>query len=216
MFIEIDYENWDRKEIFERFFGYTYSLTADVDITEFLAAVRQKGYKFYPSMCYCIARMVNENRDYRYGKANGKIGYWDSVDAHYTLMRTGTHLFTQTVTRFDRDFDVFYQAFLSDKEKAEKGNTLYYNDYSPLDTVHISIMPGLTHKALAFSKPARFTSYDQESTSFIPFITMGKYREENGRMLLPVTVELHHAVNDGYHAEQFFTLLSECCRNVFR
>ena len=50
MFIEIDYENWDRKEIFERFFGYTYSLTADVDITEFLAAVRQKGYKFYPSM----------------------------------------------------------------------------------------------------------------------------------------------------------------------
>ena len=212
MFCEIDYENWDRREIYERFFGYTYSLTVDVEITEFIHTIHQKNYKFYPSICYCIAKTVNENSDYRYGKVDGIVGYWDSVDAHYSLLRTGTHLFTHAVTSYTSDFTQFYSAFLHDKEKAEAGNTLYYNNYSPLDTVHVSIMPGLTHKALAFSKPARFTNYDIDSTSFIPFITVGKYREENGKVLLPVTVEFHHAVNDGYHAEQFFHLFAKCCR----
>ena len=31
-------------------------------------------------------------------------------------------------------------------------------------------------------------------------------------MKMPVTVEFHHAVNDGWHAENFFRLLEECCR----
>ncbi|MFQ7550556.1 MAG: CatA-like O-acetyltransferase [Blautia marasmi] len=119
MFYTIDYENWERKEIFERFAGYTYNLTAEADVTDFLEAIHEKGYKFYPSICWCIANTVNSDVDFRYAKVDGAIGYYERLNPCYTLMRKGEgHLFTHMVTDFDKDFDSFYKAFLEDKEKA--------------------------------------------------------------------------------------------------
>lgn len=212
MFTEIDVQNWDRKEIYDRFNGYTYCMTVDVDITRFLSTLREKEYKFYPSICYCIGKTVNENQDYRFGKTDGKVGYWDRLDVHYSLLRRNSnHLFTHMVTKYDADFPVFYSRFLEDKEKAEGGSTLYYNNSSPIDTVHISIMPNTTYKALSYAKPASYTGYLSDNTSYVPFVSLGKYYQHGPAVKLPVTVEFHHAVNDGYHAETFFRLFAECC-----
>ena len=51
---KIDYENWDRKEIYELFHGYLFYLTVEIDITEFLETIHKHQWKFYPSICYCI------------------------------------------------------------------------------------------------------------------------------------------------------------------
>ncbi len=39
MFTPIDQNNWPRKEIYEKFQGYTYSVTVEMDITHFLSRV---------------------------------------------------------------------------------------------------------------------------------------------------------------------------------
>lgn len=213
MFHRIDYDSWDRKEIFETFHGYLYCMTVELDITEFLSVLKANGRKFYPSVCYCITRAVNSDVNYRYGKVDDQIGYWDQVDAHYTVMRTGSnHLFSHQRTAWNPDFPRFYQCFLRDKALAEQCDRLYYDQSGAMDNVHISTMPQTVFTGLSYSKPVSFTHYDASRISYIPFVMIGKYHEENGRMKLPVTVEFHHAVNDGYHAEQFFRLLENCCR----
>lgn len=215
MFVELDAGRWARKEIFERFSGYRYTVTADVDITELLTAVREKSLRFYPTICYCIGQVVNGDPAFRYGRVAGKLGYWDQLDLHYTVMRKNTdHLFAHAVTRYEEDFAAFHAAFLEDQQRAEDGDQLYYNNYSPLDTVHVSTMPNLRFRSLSLSKPASFSGDVAENAAFIPFVTTGKHVEENGRILLPVAVEFHHAVNDGYHAQQFFLQLEECCRRL--
>ena len=85
MFIPIEYEHWDRKEIYDAFHGYLYCMTVELDITEFLKKIHENHWKFYPSMCYCIAKTVNGHQDYRYAKINGQVGYFDQVNPHYTL-----------------------------------------------------------------------------------------------------------------------------------
>lgn len=80
MFIPIDYEQWDRKEIYDAFHGYLYCMTVELDITEFLKKIHENHWKFYPSMCYCIAKTVNGHQDYRYAKINGQVGYLDQVN----------------------------------------------------------------------------------------------------------------------------------------
>jgi chloramphenicol O-acetyltransferase type A len=213
MFNPIDFESWERKEIFENFEGYMYCMTVSLDVTDFLSTLQEHHYKFYPAMCYCIAKTVNENQDYRYARVDGRIGYWDQVNAHYTVLRTNSnHLFTHQRTFYTDDFSSFYHNFLADKEQAEAGDSLYFDKSQDMDNVHISIMPNTHYSALAYSKPASFTKYQTPDTSYIPFIMIGKYQEENGRMRMPVTVEFHHVVNDGYHAETFFHKLEECCR----
>ena len=59
-----------------------------------------------------------------------------------------------------------------------------------------------------------WTSYDSLNIElpdgylyFAPIINWGKYREENGRLAMPVSVRLNHAVADGYLAANVFRLL---------
>ncbi len=44
---------------------------------------------------------------------------------------------------------------------------------------------------------------------FLPIINWGKYREENGRLLMPVSVRMNHAVADGYLIANVFRLLEK-------
>lgn len=215
MFHKIDFDSWNRREIFEAFEGYLYCMTVELDVTEFLRTLQEQKKKFYPSICYCITKTVNENRYYRYARVQGQIGYWDRIQSHYTLLRNNTdHLFTHQRTLYDSDFSTYYNRFLRDKENAENGDSLYFDQSGAMDNVHISIMPNTVYTGLSYSKPASFTKYGTPNTSYVPFIMIGKYHEVNGRMKMPVTAEFHHAVNDGYHAEQFFQLLEQCCREL--
>ena len=44
---------------------------------------------------------------------------------------------------------------------------------------------------------------------FMPIVNWGRYREENGRLLMPVSVRLNHAVADGYLVAKVFLLLKK-------
>lgn len=44
---------------------------------------------------------------------------------------------------------------------------------------------------------------------FAPIVNWGKYREENGRLVMPVTVRLNHAIADGYLVANVFRLLKQ-------
>ena len=37
--------------------------------------------------------------------------------------------------------------------------------------------------------------------------TLGRYRKENGRTLLPLAMQVHHGVTDGFHVGRFFNRL---------
>ncbi|MFA7186293.1 MAG: CatA-like O-acetyltransferase [Victivallales bacterium] len=217
MFTFIDYENWNRKEIYEKFFGYTYSVTAEIDITDFREKTKSKGYKFYPSICWAIGKTVNSDADYRFARMNGKPGCYDKLKVHFNLLRNdGSNLFSHAVTPFTGDFDAFYWQFEKDKKAAESCGKLYnYNTPQP-DCVHVSVMHQIVHTSLSMSKPAEFSAYNKPDTAFIPFIIVGKFHEDNGRIKLPVTAELHHCVNDGFHTEKLFMLLEKSCMEALK
>ena len=35
-------------------------------------------------------------------------------------------------------------------------------------------------------------------------VTWGKYYECDGKIIMPVTLQIHHAVADGYHCAKFY------------
>lgn len=43
----------------------------------------------------------------------------------------------------------------------------------------------------------------------LPIFTMGKYYEENNRYWLPLAVQVHHGVCDGFHVCRFINELQE-------
>lgn len=43
----------------------------------------------------------------------------------------------------------------------------------------------------------------------LPIFTMGRFYEENGRILMPFAVQVHHAVCDGFHLCRFVNEVQE-------
>ncbi|WP_456008716.1 CatA-like O-acetyltransferase, partial [Clostridium butyricum] len=46
-----------------------------------------------------------------------------------------------------------------------------------------------------------------------PMVTWGKFFEENNKIIMPLTIQVHHAVADGYHCSLFFSDIEEISRN---
>ena len=44
---------------------------------------------------------------------------------------------------------------------------------------------------------------------FAPMIELGGYREEEGRVLMPLSLTLHHAAADGCHVKLFLDSITE-------
>ena len=47
----------------------------------------------------------------------------------------------------------------------------------------------------------------------LPIFTVGKFYEQSNRILLPLAVQVHHAVCDGFHTSRFINELQELVNN---
>ncbi len=47
----------------------------------------------------------------------------------------------------------------------------------------------------------------------MPKIAFGKFTQEDQRMLLPISVEVHHALMDGLHVGRYLSQLEEALLN---
>ena len=93
---KIDLENWCRKE---HYLYYTNSLnvevnmTANIDVSELLTFCHTNGYKFYPTLIYCVTKVLNRIENFKMFK--DKYGYlcaWDKIIPNYTIFHNEIHL----------------------------------------------------------------------------------------------------------------------------
>ena len=73
---------------------------------------------------------------------------------------------------------------------------------TPENSFNISMVPWL-----------EFTGFNinvfDEGKFLLPIFTMGKYFERDGKRFLPLAIQAHHAVCDGYHVGLFVEKLQE-------
>ncbi|MFG6322917.1 MAG: hypothetical protein K1W41_16030 [Lachnospiraceae bacterium] len=55
---------------------------------------------------------------------------------------------------------------------------------------------------------------NNENDKIIKMITLGKYAELIGKFLIPLTIQVSHAIVDGYHISLFYNKLQEKLNSV--
>lgn len=194
-FIEIKMEQWARKGHYEHYRNNvqcSYSLTVDIDVSNLIVRIKERGMKTYPVQIYMLATVVNQFPEFRMTtNKDHQLGYWDATDPMYTVLNADTETFSAVWTRYDSCFDKFYQAYMDDTAKYSSG-VLFPQDNVPLNVFNISSVPWLDFTAfnLNVSLGANY---------LLPIFTIGKYKKENKRTLMPLAIQCHHAVCDGYH-----------------
>ncbi len=203
----IDRESYYRKGVFRHFSEdckCSTSMTARIDVTDLVEYSQKTKTKFYINFLYILTKVMNSREDYRMGYLwqTEELVCYDVINPTQYVFHDDTETFTLVYTEYCADYEVFYSNALQDVEQAKKTR-----DYG-LDLEHhpnwfdASCIPWLSYDSLHVELPDGYLF-------FAPIVNWGKYRRENGRLLMPVTVRLNHAIADGYLVANVFRLLQQ-------
>lgn len=200
----INTETWERGELF-RFYieklRNVMSMTVDTDVTKLVSFVRAHGLKFYPAMMWAVSKAVNGRAEFRYGWKDGDLVRWDYVSPYYADFHGEDERFVKLVTEYSGDLSEFHARFLADRERYKDLRAFDLKEIPP-NTFDVSCLPWV-----------RYRSFDihvfDEGRYLAPVVTWGRFETENGKTVMPLSVNIHHAVADGWHLSRFFADVQE-------
>lgn len=202
----VDLSQWGRKEHFEAFQSFaqcTFSQTVQLDITSLLKTVKQNGYKFYPTFIYIISQLVNKHAEFRMAMKDGELVIWDSVNPGYTIFHEQTETFSSLWSYYHKDINQFLKTYSEDI--AQYGDNLAYFPKEFIENMlFVSANPWVS-----------FTSFNLNVANinnfFAPVFTIGKYYTQGDKVLMPLAIQVHHAVCDGFHVGRLLNEIQQYC-----
>ena len=203
----IDIDSYYRKGVFRHFSEdckCSVSLTSRIDVTELAACSRQAGSRFYIDFLYILSKALNSREDYRMGWLwqTGELVCYDVIHPTQYVFHEDTETCTPVYSTYSEDYDVFYAGALRDLEEAKQTREYRLDAANHPNWFDASYISWLSYDSLNIELPDGYLF-------FPPIVNWGRYREENGRLRMPVSVRLNHAVADGYLAANVFRLLEK-------
>ena len=201
----IDKETYYRKGVFRHFTEdckCSTSVTARVDVTELAEWSKKTGTKFYINFLYLLTKVLNSRDDYRLGYRwqTDELICYDRINPTQYVFHEDTETCTPVYSTYSDDYAVFYRNALEDVEKAKQTREYGLDAANHPNWFDASFIPWLSYDSLNIELPDGYLY-------FAPIVNWGKYREENGRLMMPVSVRLNHAIADGYLVAKVFLLL---------
>lgn len=203
----IDREQYYRKGVFRHFSEdckCSVSMTARVDVTDLVRWSKANGTRFYINFLYVLSKVLNSRNDYRMAWLwqSGELICYDRIHPTQYVFHEDTETCTPVYTTYSEDYAVFYRNALADVEAAKKTREYGLDAANHPNWFDASYISWLSYDAMHIELPDGYLY-------FLPIINWGKYREENGRLMMPVSVRLNHAVADGYLVANVFRLLEK-------
>ena len=203
----IDPEQYYRGDVYRRFTKdcrCSVSMTARVDVTALAAVSGQQGRRFYVNFLYLLCRALNSRDDYKMGylwETDTLICY-DEINPTQYVFHEDTETCTPVYTEYCEDYEQFYAGALRDVEQAKQTREYGLDAANHPNWFDASYISWLSYDSLNIELPDGYLF-------FAPIVNWGRYREEGGRLVMPVTVRLNHAIADGYLVANVFRLLEQ-------
>lgn len=199
----IDIENWNRKDHYNYFKQLDYphfNVCANIDITRFYRHIKGNKLPFFISMLFVSSKAANSIEAFRYRIREDRVIEHETVSPSFTVM-TESEVFNYCTALFIDEFNGFRINASKEIEKAKKRVNLE-DEPGRDDLLYVTSIPWVSFTSI--THPIQMNPADS-----IPRISWGKFFEENGKIKLPLSVQMHHALADGMHVGKYFNLIQE-------
>ena len=206
----LNFEKYERKEHFLHYLNNvpcTYSISTDLDITRLFTEVKKRNIHFYPVIIFAITTIVNKHSEFRMAlDEQGRLGYYSFVNPAYTIFHKDNNTFSIIWTEYDSQFDKFNGNY--DKDIRNYGNIKGFitKQNNEKNLINISAIPWASFTGFNLNLP-------QNGKYLLPIFTVGKFLESNEKILLPLSMQVHHSVCDGFHGSRFINELQGILTN---
>ncbi len=204
-YTEIDLNNYPRKGMFLVFKDHQipfFSVTVNIEITEFKSYTKKLDFGFFIPLSYLITKAVNQIPEFRHRIIGDKLVEFPQIEPGFTVLLDNDCFSFCDSLYFPTYLD--YASYTEqqiqqvkinpDSSTGEKNNRFF------LTNIPWFSFTSITHP---FS-----TEY-----ATVPIISIGKYFIQGKSLMLPIAVQIHHAIADGIHVAKFFQVLENMCRN---
>lgn len=212
-FHRIDPTTWKRLPYYNHYLNQlrcTFSITVNLDITSLQQTLKEQWVKLYPVLIYSLAKVVNSHEEFRTSTdKHGNVGIWEKMHPSYTLFHKESETFSEIWTPWCEDLPEFINRYRQDVFEFGDKEGICPKPQMPENTFPISSLPWST-----------FTGFNLnifgDGSYLLPIFTWGKYfkehRDGKDQTLIPLSIQVHHAVCDGYHVSRFINEL-QCVMN---
>jgi chloramphenicol O-acetyltransferase type A len=195
---EIDVESWPRREHFETFGSFHYphfTMCAEVDVTALREAVRQRGASVTASIVYVLTRAANDIPEFRQRIRDNTVVEHDRVHPSTTIL-VDDDLFSFCSLDYDDDFEAF-AAHVQERIAHVKKHPTLAGEAGRDDLLYMTAIPWISFTS--FSHPILSLPADS-----IPRFAWGKFHVNGNRLQMPLSVQGHHALIDGFHVARYY------------
>lgn len=200
----VNLNEWSRGSLFKFYIDkmrIVMSLTADVNVTNLRAYSKKNNLNFYPLMLWVVSKIINSHDEFKYSWDDvGNLIKWDFVSPSYTDFHADDENFVKMVTEYSDDLFEFCSRVDKDRQRHKNERAILFNQ--PPNFFDVSCLPWI--------KYSHFDIHVFDEGKFLaPGVTWGKFEEKDGKLIMPLTMNIHHAVADGFHLSRFFNEVQE-------
>jgi len=204
----LDIENWKRKKHFEFFKKFEYphfNICTNIDITNTFRYSQKNKMSLFRTVLYSVMKCCNEMEEFRYRIKDDKIIIHDVVNPGVASIAE-----EDVYTNFIIPYKPSLLEFLTEYEKAAeqaKGEIVVGEKQKGKDDlIFISSLPWVSFTSV--TNPMR-SGYEDTT----PRIIYGKQFKQNGKIMMPFSVQVNHCLMDGIHVSKYFYKLTEVLSN---
>jgi chloramphenicol O-acetyltransferase type A len=195
----IDINSWNRKEHFEFFSKMAspyFGIVTEVDCTQAYRKTKDNGNSFFAYYLHKSMIAVNSVAELKLRIVDKHVVSFENIHAGATIGRKdGTFGFI--FVNFTNDFAEFNAELQKEVQAVEDSTGLRLNnDDIKKDLIRHSTIPWTSFTGLLHP-----TNLDQ--TESVPKITFGKFSIRDDKKYLPVSIEAHHGLVDGFHLAKY-------------
>ena len=204
MMKKIDVKHWNRKDVYEFYKDMDlprYQITVDLDVKRFYDYVKINKLSFYFSFMWLVLKEINQIDNYKYRFIDGEPYVFDIISPSFTDKVEDGDTFKIVNTDYIDDILAFQEKAIK-KSKDQGLKFINLDDEIRQDMVYITTFPWA--KFTQTSHPSNIDSKDA-----IPRIGWGKFEKQGEKMMMPFTIEVHHAFVDGFHVGKLINQLEK-------
>jgi chloramphenicol O-acetyltransferase type A len=201
--VKLDLKSWPRAQHFEFFKGFSdpyFNITVNMNVKDLFVFTKNNGLSFFHSYLFLTLKAANNYQPMCLRIKNDDALEVKPVNASVVQL-CEDESFRFSYIDYDNNFNQFDSKAKLAADKAKQADffsTDFNNNEGQLNTLHISVLPWLS-----FTSFKHATHLPNELG--IPKLVFGEYDKNSGMM--PLSIEVHHALMDGVHVAKFVKLL---------
>jgi chloramphenicol O-acetyltransferase type A len=204
MYKKININSWKRKNQYSFFKKYDnpyFNIGTELEISEFYSFTKQNSISFFIASLFASTKALNLVKELKYRIRGEDVILHDNVHPGSTIIKKD-ETFDFCYFKYSNSFNLFNK----NAKKSLNEFRLKENQFDPQDNrddlIHYSILPWITFTSISHAR-------NWNTNSSVPVITMGKYTKKDGKLMMPISIEVHHSLVDGLHISKYFNHFQE-------